>query len=156
MTKKTAPETVTDRRHLVVVYALKVLLLVMALLQLVSFEAFAQTLATTGVASMQGGVLLAVTLLALEIFSLPFLLRLWLSPLTRAISAVCVLLVPAIWLALILQTTFRTDRLENLGLFGSFIEVPSGGLALGIGVLLALLAVWSFKILNGPKVVQLR
>src|SRR5258707_14472419 len=39
----------------------------------------------------------AVTLMALEIFALPFLLRLRLSPLARFLSALCVLLVPMFW-----------------------------------------------------------
>ena len=44
----------------------------------------------------------SVTLLALEIFALPFMLRFKLSPAARFLSALCVLLVPMFWTTVIL------------------------------------------------------
>lgn len=44
----------------------------------------------------------AVTLMALQVFALPFLLRFRLSPAARFLSALCTLLVPMLWTVIIL------------------------------------------------------
>jgi hypothetical protein len=85
---------------------------------------------------------LAITVAALQIFSVPFLLRLPLSPLARFISATFALVTPFFLLA-------------ALGYLASRGVVALHAITLLSAGLLALIGVASFGVLNGPKAMQL-
>ena len=83
-------------------------LYVLALVFLVLWEAISFTNFTVYVSHFSSApnttknLAYAITIMALEIFALPFLLRLKLSPLARFLSALCTLLVPMFWTVVIL------------------------------------------------------
>jgi|GEM_PF-3256441 len=85
---------------------------------------------------------LAITVAFLHIFSLPFLLRLPLSPLARFISATFALMAPFFLLAV-------------LGYLATQGVVAVHALTLLGAGLLALIGVASFGVLNGQKAMQL-
>ncbi len=149
MIVKTEPALVEDRRQLTVSYGLAGLLIIMALMQLLKFEAFVQVLVNQGIGT-QAAILVAVSLLTFEIFALPFLLRMWLSNFVRAVSIVCVLFVPIAWFVVALISIPST-----IGFFGDFISLSYSS-ALVFILALALLSVWSFVLLKAVKTFHLR
>ena len=155
MIKPTQPESVAKIEYKVTGMLYAFLLLVMALTQLVNFEAFAELIIAQGLVGRDGAVALAVVLLALEIFSLPFLLRMWLSRLARFFSAACVLLVAAAWLTISLQATVAGHVFANIGMFGDFLNV-STSTALAVSLALTLLSIWTFSTLGGVKAIRLK
>lgn len=108
-----------------------------AVAQMVSFEAFIEALRSYHVAGERGTLVLATTLLALEIYSVPFWFRLTLSPLGRAVSAVLALVAPFVWTLLLILGFVTSQNVQNAGYFGGFIKIP-----LGDGMALTLLLVW--------------
>lgn len=155
MITATQPEPVAKIEFRVTGMLYAFLLLVMALTQLVNFEAFAELIIAQGLVGRDGAIALAVALLALEIFSLPFLLRMWLSRLARFVSAVSVLLVAAAWLTISLQATVAGHVFANMGIFGDFLNV-STGTALVVSLALTILSIWTFSTLGGVKAIRLK
>lgn len=86
---------------------------------------------------------LAITIGAMQIFALPFLLRLALSPLARFISATLSLVAPFFLLA-------------TLGYLAAQGVVAFNAIALLGAGLLALLAIASFVVLNGQAALRLK
>lgn len=101
--KPTPPPAIVSRPLILVSYLSIVGLVFLVLWQLISINSF-----IVYVASYLGGQItnmtltFALLLVVTEIFALPFLLRLHLSPLARLCSAACVLLVPVVWSVLTL------------------------------------------------------
>lgn len=149
------PEPVAKVEYVVIGLLYASMLVIMALTQLVNFEAFAELIIAQGIVGRDGAVALAVVLLTLEIFSLPFLLRMWLSPLARFCSAVCVMLVAAAWLTLSVQATVAGHTFENMGLFGDFLAASTGA-TLVVSVALLVLSMWTFVTLGGVKATRLK
>lgn len=119
-------------------------LTVMALGQLFSFEEFMPLIEKYGLPGGHGvAVLVACVLVFGEIFALPFLLRMRLSPLMRWFSLSCGAGVALIWLLLGTIATFSTARIDEAGLFGTKLSVPAGSPELSIAFILAALAAWS-------------
>lgn len=98
----------------------------MALGQLASFEAFVTVLESYGLAQGKGAIALAISIAALEILSLPVLLRLSLGPLMRLLSLAAVLLVPLAWLLMTLLAYVSNLQLNNGGYFGAFLPQSFG------------------------------
>lgn len=121
-----------------------VLLLGMAVTQLFGFEKFIPVIESY---QLPGGHVTAVTLasliVVLEVFALPFLLRMRLSPLMRLLSMACGILVGTTWLKLIFWTNFADTAVLNAGFFGTRMSIPLGGWAVIYPLLLLLLAGWS-------------
>lgn len=99
-----APETPKKYKVAVPFALLYILALVFVILwEVISFTGFANYIGGFSAApSVNKNMAYAVTLLALEVFALPFLLRLKLSPAARFLSALCSLLVPMFWMVIIL------------------------------------------------------
>lgn len=131
-------------------YGLAAALCLMALLQLLNFEAFVEILFSYQLFNHPGSIALAIILISLEIFSLPVLLRLWLSPLARGLSSLCVLLAPAAWTSLVVYAYVSGVAVASTGLLGHFIKV-SMGLSIVISAALLVLATWSFAILSNGR-----
>ena len=119
---------------------------VMVVLQLFAFEDFIPLLGEYILPSgLTTPTFVAVLIVAVEVFALPFLLHMSLSPLMRWLSLVCGLAVAGAWVKLSLWALWNDNILENSGLLGSKIAVPGGWLAalISFGLLaLALVCIW--------------
>ena len=117
-------------------------LVVMALGQLYAFERFIPLIQAY---DLPGGepvaTLVAAVIVVSEIFALPFLLRMPLSPLMRFVSMSLCILVPVLWLLLSFAAIAIGD-LENAGILGAKVEVGAV-LQTALVLLLAALAAWS-------------
>lgn len=98
----------------------------LALTQLATFETFTQIIGSYSLVPGQGATALALVITALEILSLPALLRLKLSPAMRIISTAAVFLVPLLWLQLTAWQFISGFILVNPGYFGSLVSQPYG------------------------------
>ncbi len=125
------------------------ILVAMSLLQLFGLEEFMPIIQNywlpggASVAAVVGSVIIVM-----QVFSLPFLLRMPLSRLMRLLSAGLSVAVPLVWLALAVYAQVNGYVLENSGMLGEKIAVPTGLAQLALsGVLLAwsLLAVYGLS-----------
>ena len=117
---------------------------VMAVGQLFSFEKFIPLLEDYQLPGGYGtAVLTAGGLVTAEVFALPFLLRMELSPLMRITSMVCGWLVAAIWLFLVFWANVAPNSLMNIGLFGASVKLPVGWWAVLVVAALSILAGWA-------------
>src|ERR1700757_4232033 len=121
-------------------------LTVMAVGQLFSFEKFTPLIDSYWLPGGHGtGMLVACLIVITEVFALPFLLRMDLSPLMRWFSLVCSALVPLLWLSILLFEMSTHWILLNSGLFGTKVAIPSGMGAVTLVVILlglAAVSVW--------------
>lgn len=119
------------------------ILVVMALGQLYAFEDFIPLIAEY---ELPGGdtmaTFVAASLVVTEIFALPFLLRMYISPLMRWLSLVCSGVVAIIWTTLSLLAYFSTIVITNSGLLGTKVSVPPGIVSIGLSGMLLVLAVY--------------
>lgn len=136
-------------------WAYAAIITVMAVLQLFAFEDFLPLLSAYVLPGGDGMAMVAASLIAIvEVFALPFLLRMTLSPLMRWFSLVCSLAVAGAWLKLSVFAILTNVSLENSGLLGSKIEVATGlpMMAVAVGLLtLALVCVWGMWPLANKK-----
>jgi hypothetical protein len=149
----TPPNKIENTNLLIVTYGLAAALCVMVLSQLLNFEGFVEILFSYQLFNHPGSIALAIILIVLEIFSLPVLLRLWLSPLMRMVSSFCLLLAPAAWTSLIVFTYTSGNAIATTGMLGHYVKI-----SLSIGIILSAVllvtATWSYAILGGHKAVR--
>lgn len=101
-------------------------LVVMAVAQLFAFEKFVPLMDDYLFPGGHGtATLVASSIVFIEVFALPFLLRMFVSDGMRWFSLVCSVLVPLIWLRLSLYSTFAQESLKNGGLLGTKVTVSS-------------------------------
>ena len=101
--KPTPPPVVVSKPLTSVSYLYIVAVVFLVLWQLISLNTFVTYVSTYLNGKVDNTALVfALVLVAAEIFSLPFLLRLRLSPAARLCSAACVLVVPMVWAVLML------------------------------------------------------
>jgi len=135
------PKT-NDVRRIATFYAS--LLVIMAVAQLFTFDDF---LALVSSFELIGGTSTAYFLgslvIALEVFALPFLLRMPLSPAFRWVSMVAGWLVAAIWLKLTIWQLFVSSDIETVGFLGTAITLMPGWWAVFISLSFGILAAWS-------------
>ena len=137
MIKATNPPKITDKRLAFVPTVYAVVLVGVAVLQLVFFEQFVTTVASYFMADTTPQITaIALSLIAVEIFSLPFLLRLKLSPLARFCSAWLTFIAPFFFAALCMVGSYG----------GAFLLINIGFIVWG-GI--------SFWVLDGPRAVRL-
>jgi hypothetical protein len=125
-------------------YAYAIVLIVLVLCQLFTFDKF---LTLLQVFAFPGGDVTAHLVGSLivisEVFALPFLLELNLSPLMRAVSMVFGWMVPLVWLILALWLIFATNSVTNIGLLGTVVAVIPGWWAVYISIALGTMAAWA-------------
>ena len=127
-------------RNLAWVYAGILVVLVVA--QLFAFEKFIPLMSDYWLPGGRGSAtLLAGLLVYAEIFALPFLLRMQLSPLMRWFSTVCSVFVPLTWLILAINCLLRHDSLANGGMLGAKVAV-STELQFALAAILTVLALY--------------
>jgi hypothetical protein len=138
-----APQPKTHNiRTVSIFYA--IVLVVMAVLQLFSYEHFAAVFDTFRFPGGQISSVVAVALLVtLEVAALPFLLSMQLSRAARVISMVACWLVAIAWLKISLWTLLMVGVVENSGLLGATIAVPGGTWLVFFSLGLCTLAAWT-------------
>ncbi len=117
------------------------LLVVMVVAQLFSFEKFIPLIGDYWLPGGQGTTaLVAGLIVTTEVFALPYLLRMPLSPLMRVCSIGCSFVVPLLWLWLSLHALLDSSVGTNGGILGVKVAIP---LILQLAVSLALLVLAS-------------
>ena len=107
------------------------MLVAMLVSQLFGYEDFAVTLSTLSASNdYKFFSVLAAVIVLLELISLPYLLRMYLSPLMRIVSAAAGFFVTGFWIV----STLTNAHAENSGLLSTAITIPGGVVA----------AIWTF------------
>lgn len=131
-----------DARMVAYFYAF--ILVVFALAQLFTFDEFSKLLEGFGI---PGGVpvahLVAGMMVVSEVFALPFLLGMSLSPLMRFVSMGLGLLVPIGWFKLSLGVVLTDNAVSNIGFLGTKVSLMPGWWAVFFSVALGILAAWA-------------
>ncbi|MBX9704985.1 MAG: hypothetical protein K5Q00_01925 [Gammaproteobacteria bacterium] len=135
------PKT-TDAKRIAIFYA--VLLTGLAVAQLFSFEHFLQLLTTFGFPfGGQFANFLGAFIVAAEVFSLPFLLRMPLSTAFRWFSMLCGWVVAAAWFTISLWLVIADSPVANIGYLGTVIDLMPGWWAIFIAIALGILTIWA-------------
>lgn len=127
-----------------VAYFYAFILIVFVLAQLYTFDDFLRLVESFGlpggiaVAHLLGGIIVACELLAL-----PFLLRMSLSPLMRAISMGLGWLVPLIWIKLSFWLVLTVNAVPNIGFLGTKVSLMPGWWAVFFCIAIGILAAWA-------------
>jgi hypothetical protein len=121
------------------------LLVVMVVSQLIAFEDFTPLISSGYLPGHPYGeaALIAGLIVFTEVFAVPFLLRMALSPLMRWFSLICSLVAPALWAKLTIEAVVGNKLIDNYGLFGSKVPLHSGTIAVVLSLVLLALAIWS-------------
>jgi len=120
------------------------ILVIMAVAQLFGFEDFIPLIQSYDLPGGFGtATLVGCLIVYIEIFALPFLLRMPLSPPMRWMSLVCGLLVPLAWIKLTIAGLSSNAAVTNSGLLGAKVTVHGGTAELVVSLILLVLAVWS-------------
>ncbi len=140
----TPPTKLKNRDVMIVSLVLAGLLAIMAVSQLYAFEDFTPLLISFG---LGGGApqatLIASLLVTAEVFALPFLLRMYLSPLFRIVSMAMGWLVAGIWLFITISIATSVNSVKDVGFLGTAVEVPFGWWSILFALILALLSGWA-------------
>ncbi len=127
-----------------VAWVLAGIFILMAVFQLIGFNRFVLVIDSYW---LPGGLpfasFLAAFLIAGELLSGFFLLRLKLSPAFRVFTMGLSWLVPLIWLVLTIRAISTTTSLTNIGFLGSSVQVIPGWWAVFVSVALVIMTVWS-------------
>lgn len=107
------------------------LLTIVAVAQLFTFEDFPAVLAAYHLpGGYPMGLMFAAFLVTLEVFTVPYLLMMRLSPLMRLLSLACGVAVALKWLSLGLLLVLHGDVTMNNGLLGATLAMTGGWLPL--------------------------
>lgn len=139
----TAPKEKTETaKQVAVLYA--VVLTAMAVAQLFTFEAFIDLVASYNL-PLEGVVvfLVAPLLVVVQVFALPFLLRMALSPAFRWVSMVCGWLAALLWFSISLWIVVTSQPIDTVGLLGTAVPLAPGWWAVLISAAFGILAAWA-------------
>lgn len=118
--------------------------MIMAVAQLYSYEDFPAVLSAMW---LPGGdsfaMVLAALLVVYEVFALPFLLGMRLSPAMRIISMVFGWLTVAWWLYITLWQNLSANIIANNGLLGATVPLPVGWWSVLFIAALGILSAWA-------------
>lgn len=117
---------------------------VMAVAQLFTFEEFLVLVEGFGFASGPGFAhLFTAVLIAAEVFAIPFLLRMRLSPLLRWVSVGMGWIAAALWVFVAVWLVFHEGFVTNVGFIGAVAEMMPGWWAIFMSIALAILVGWA-------------
>ena len=120
------------------------IIVVMVVAQLFTFEGFLELFAAY---DLPGGrttaYTLASVLIAAQVFALPFLLRMAVSPAFRMVSLLSAGLVADIWLFLTLWLVIVQPAVTNVGFLGALVETMPGWWAVLMALAFGILAIWA-------------
>ena len=135
------PRTAESRK---IATAYAVILVILAVAQLFTFDTFLDLLVTFEFAGgRQMAYFLASLLVVSEVFALPFLLRMAVSPLFRWVSMGFALLSPLIWVKITTWLVIMDVAVTNVGFLGTVVEVMPGWWAVFVSAALTILAAWT-------------
>lgn len=130
----------------IIAWVYAAVLVIMVVGQLFSFEKFIPLMYDYWLPGGNGTATLIASLVVVsEVFALPFLLRMPLSPLMRVVSMSCSLLAASIWVLLGVVAVAGNTAMENSGMLGVKVVVPSGMVQLGVAIMLGVLAAVSVR-----------
>ena len=150
----TKPTPIANRNFRLLSYVLGIWSAGLAVAQMVSFEDFVEALRQYHVAGERGTVAIAVLLLTLEVFSVPFLFQMPLSKAARFVSAFFAVILPYVWTALTANTVLNNATVDNAGYFGGFFELHVGMLVLVLDLLWVIVVALSFGAIGGKKALR--
>jgi len=127
---------------------LGVLMLVMALLHLVRIDKLIPIIDRALPGDIAFAVVFICIVVAIEVFALPFLIGMKLSPLARAIGGILVILVPLIWTCVSIWTVGKG---VPTGQLSSYIDTPSSWLLLAGNLLWLGVSCWLLWLANYDK-----
>ncbi len=141
------------RRAQFVATGYAVVLVGLALAQLYTFDIFVQEMPRHFTDGMIFAHLAAPLIVAMEIFALPYLLRMAVSGAFRWLSMLNSLLVPLFWFFLSMNVVMHSAGMLKAGIFGDVVTL-SGWATLGISLGLGTLAAYVVWALGVPRIVQ--
>ena len=127
-----------------IAYMYAIILIVFVLAQLFTFDDFLTLIESfwlpggAPVAHLLGGIIVIS-----EVFALPFLLGMKLSPLMRIISMGLGWLVPLVWLKLSFWLVLTVNAVSNIGILGTKVRLIPGWWAVFFSIALGILAAWA-------------
>lgn len=131
-----------DAKRIAIFYA--ILLLIFAVMQLFTFDKFLVLIGEFGLPGEEMTAYLVASLLVVsEVFALPFLLRMPLSPLFRWFSMILSWLAAALWIKLSFWLVLTDSPVETVGFLGTLVYVMPGWWAVLVSVALGILAAWA-------------
>lgn len=139
--KATNAPTPITRESGIVAYLYGVILIIMALSQLFSFDDFLTHFGNFGFPWFSQVV--PVVIVVLEVFAVPFLLRIQLSPLMRVVSMVSGWLVAIGWLKISLWLVLTNNNVSNIGMLGTKVSLIPGWWAVFVSLALLLMSIWA-------------
>ncbi|MEO5949988.1 MAG: hypothetical protein ABIQ04_00920 [Candidatus Saccharimonadales bacterium] len=120
------------------------ILVVMAVAQLFTYEDFPSLIKSfllpTG---DRFAYLLAALIVSFEVFAVPFLLGMSVSPLMRWLSMICSWAAAGIWIFISLWLNFTNGIVTSAGLLGATVKLPSGWWTVFFSLALGVLAIWA-------------
>ena len=120
------------------------LLTIIVLCQLFTFDEFLQLFSSF---NLPGGDVMANFMASFivisEVFALPFLLRINLSPLMRIVSMIFSWVAAASWLKLAIWLMISNNFTDNFGLLGALVELSVGWWAVFFCLAMCTMAAWS-------------
>jgi hypothetical protein len=143
VTATPAPEARTpSTRAISFIYA--AIIVVMLVAQLFSFEEFIQHLITL---DLPGGRptahFVAAFTVAMELFALPFLLRMKTSPAFRYVSLAAGWIVAFIWIYISSWILLTVPEASTIGFLGTVVDTTPGGWGVLLSILFGIMAVWT-------------
>ncbi|MDB5180666.1 MAG: rane protein of unknown function [Candidatus Saccharibacteria bacterium] len=119
-------------------------LVLMAVAQLFTFEDFLPYIQSLNLPLSDNGVYsVAPILIFAEIFAVPFLLRMRLSPAFRFVSMLLGWLSVGIWLFISVWILVANVDVDTIGFLGTVVDLTPGWWAVFISLALGVLAAWS-------------
>lgn len=131
-----------DSAKIAILYA--AILTVFAVAQLFTFEKFLVYMQSINLPfSEQANYAFVPVLIIAEVFAVPFLLRMQLSPAFRYFSMFLGLLAAALWIFLSFWIVLFGDQVGSVGFLGTVVTLVPGWWAIFLSLSLGTLAVWS-------------
>lgn len=138
-----APAARTDStKKVAIIYA--GILVVLAVTQLFTFAEFIQLVPSYNLpVSEQFAYALASIIVAAEVFAIPFLLRMKLSPAFRWLSMMLGWLVAALWIFISTWIVTTQPLVDSVGYLGTLVDLIPGWWAVMVAFALGILAGWA-------------
>lgn len=152
----TKPPTIVGPAVRYVSYGLGFWATLLAVAQMVSFEDFVEALRQYRLGGEGMTVAIAIGIVTLEIFTVPFLFRLALSRAARWVSALFVLLLPLAWTVLTVHALLIHATVGNAGYLGGFLPIHVGVAVALLDVVWVLVVALSFSAIGGTKAFKLK
>jgi len=127
-----------------IAYAYALLLVVVLFCQLFTFDDFLPLIENLWLpggeptAHLLGGIIVVS-----ELFSLPFLLGVRLSPLMRVFCMIASWLVPTVWLFISVWLQIVLNNVSNIGFLGTVVDILPGWWAIFACIAIGVLSAWS-------------